>query len=161
MTEHPQPAALRVGMVPGVMPDKWVRRWRDRQRRPLELVNLDEDAQLAALDDGDVHLCFVRAHSRTDEHHVIPLYDEVQVVVLPEDHVLTLIESVSAADLDGELVLPQSVARLRHGRDRTYRPVHDLPPIPVGLAWRTDATDPDIDTFIGIVRGRTERSSRG
>ena len=31
----------------------------------------------------------------------------------------------------------------------------------VGLAWRVDDDDPRIEDFIGVVRGRTERSSRG
>jgi hypothetical protein len=43
----------------------------------------------------------------------------------------------------------------------TFRPVTDLPTTKVGLAWRVDNDDPRIQYFIGIVRGRTERSSRG
>ena len=31
----------------------------------------------------------------------------------------------------------------------------------LGLAWLVDNEDPRVQTFIGIVRGRTERSSRG
>ena len=31
----------------------------------------------------------------------------------------------------------------------------------VGLAWLVDNDDPWVQRFIGIVRGRTERSSRG
>ena len=31
----------------------------------------------------------------------------------------------------------------------------------VGLAWRVEDPDPLVETFIGIVRGRTARSSRG
>ena len=54
-----------------------------------------------------------------------------------------------------------SVARLHQRKDTAYRPVSDLPPTKVGLAWRVDNEDPRVQTFIGIVRGRTERSSRG
>jgi DNA-binding transcriptional LysR family regulator len=59
------------------------------------------------------------------------------------------------------LIVPMSVARLHHRRDVTFRPVTDLPTTTVGLAWLVDNDDPRIQAFIGIVRGRTERSSRG
>jgi hypothetical protein len=39
--------------------------------------------------------------------------------------------------------------------------VADLPPTKIGLAWLVDSDDPRVQAFIGIVRGRTERSSRG
>jgi DNA-binding transcriptional LysR family regulator len=61
----------------------------------------------------------------------------------------------------GILIVPMSVARLHHRRDVTFRPVTDLPATTVGLAWLVDNDDPRIQDFIGIVRGRTERSSRG
>jgi DNA-binding transcriptional LysR family regulator len=61
----------------------------------------------------------------------------------------------------GVLIVPMSVARLHQRKDATYRPVVDLPTTKVGLAWLVDNEDPRVQTFIGIVRGRTERSSRG
>lgn len=68
------------------------------------------------------------------------------------------VETVAAGT--GIVVVPMSVARLHHRRDVTFRPVTDLPSSQVGLAWRIDDEDPRIQTFIGIVRGRSERSSR-
>lgn len=202
MTEQLRTGPLRVGFVAGVMPDKWVRRWRERERRTLELVPVEEADQLAALRDERVDLCFVRSQARTEDCHVIALYDEDQVVVVPIDHLVSITEAVTLVDLAeeqllldpesvpgwretstvtrldwppmtvpeavelaatgaGVVVVPQSVARLHHRKDLTYRPVTDLPPVPIGLAWRAAATDPGIEPFIGIVRGRTERSSRG
>ncbi|GAA2151679.1 LysR substrate-binding domain-containing protein [Nocardioides koreensis] len=61
----------------------------------------------------------------------------------------------------GVVIVPMSVARLHHRKDTAYRPVTDLPPTKVGLAWLVDNEDPRVQEFIGIVRGRTERSSRG
>ncbi|MEU6725411.1 LysR family substrate-binding domain-containing protein [Nonomuraea wenchangensis] len=61
----------------------------------------------------------------------------------------------------GLLVVPQSLARLHHRRDLTYRPLLDAPQSQVGLAWPTDATTDLVEDFIGIVRGRTVNSSRG
>ncbi|MFC9065119.1 LysR family transcriptional regulator substrate-binding protein [Streptomyces harbinensis] len=61
----------------------------------------------------------------------------------------------------GVLVVPQSLARLHHRRDLTYRPVTDAPVSRVGLAWREGRTSNLVEEFIGIVRGRTVNSSRG
>ncbi|MFK4104949.1 LysR substrate-binding domain-containing protein [Streptomyces sp. NPDC019531] len=61
----------------------------------------------------------------------------------------------------GVLVVPQSLARLHHRRDLTYRPVTDAPESGVALSWREDATTDMVEDFIGIVRGRTVNSSRG
>lgn len=69
------------------------------------------------------------------------------------------IETVAAGT--GVVIVPASVARLFHRKDVVARPVADLAPTTVGLAWRVDDEDPRVQTFIGIVRGRTAHSSRG
>ncbi|MFC9427847.1 LysR family substrate-binding domain-containing protein [Streptomyces sp. NPDC056987] len=61
----------------------------------------------------------------------------------------------------GLLVVPQSLARLYHRRDLTYRPVTDAPESRVALSWREDETTDLVEQFIGIVRGRTVNSTRG
>lgn len=61
----------------------------------------------------------------------------------------------------GLLVVPQSLARLHHRRDLTYRPVTDAPQSRVALSWPEDGTTDLVEDFIGIVRGRTVNSSRG
>ncbi|MFI9024183.1 LysR family substrate-binding domain-containing protein [Streptomyces sp. NPDC053560] len=61
----------------------------------------------------------------------------------------------------GLLVVPQSIARLHHRKDLTYRPVTGVPESQVALSWREDATTDMVDDFIGIVRGRTVNSTRG
>lgn len=61
----------------------------------------------------------------------------------------------------GLLVVPQSLARLHHRRDLTYRPVTDTPQSRVALSWREDRTTDLVEDFIGIVRGRTVNSTRG
>ncbi|MFG2459759.1 LysR substrate-binding domain-containing protein [Streptomyces sp. NPDC048523] len=61
----------------------------------------------------------------------------------------------------GVLVVPQSLARLHHRRDLTYRPVTDAPQSDIALSWREDATTDLVEDFIGIVRGRTVNSTRG
>lgn len=61
----------------------------------------------------------------------------------------------------GLLVVPQSLARLHHRKDLTYRPVTGAPESRVALSWPEDATTDMVEDFIGIVRGRTANSSRG
>ncbi|MEU0053250.1 LysR family substrate-binding domain-containing protein [Streptomyces sp. NPDC006309] len=61
----------------------------------------------------------------------------------------------------GLLIVPQSLARLHHRRDVTYRPVADAPHSSVALSWPEDATTDLVEDFIGIVRGRTVNSTRG
>ncbi|MEU0005876.1 LysR family transcriptional regulator substrate-binding protein [Streptomyces sp. NPDC006314] len=61
----------------------------------------------------------------------------------------------------GLLVVPQSLARLYHRRDITYRPVIDAPQSSVALSWPEKATTDLVEDFIGIVRGRTANSTRG
>ncbi|MGW1342505.1 LysR substrate-binding domain-containing protein [Kribbella sp. NPDC002412] len=68
------------------------------------------------------------------------------------------IELVAAGT--GLVVVPQSVARLHHRRDLTYRPLLGAPESGVALAWPEDATTELMEQFIGIVRGRTVNSSR-
>ncbi|WP_416985205.1 LysR family substrate-binding domain-containing protein [Streptomyces sp. T028] len=61
----------------------------------------------------------------------------------------------------GVLVVPQSLARLHHRRDLTYRTVLDAPQSGVALSWPEEATTDLVEDFIGIVRGRTVNSTRG
>jgi len=69
------------------------------------------------------------------------------------------IELVAAGT--GLLVVPQSLARLYHRRDLTYRPIVDAPESRVALAWPEGEPTELMEQFIGIVRGRTVNSTRG
>jgi DNA-binding transcriptional LysR family regulator len=171
-----------VGFVTGATPDKWARVWRERSKERLELVPVSEDAQLDGLRDRSQSMALVRLPVDREGLHLIPLYEELPVAVMSVDNTLTLLDEVTEADLaeehqdwaglalgdvvatvaagTGVVVVPMSVARLHHRKDVTYRTVADQPPTTVGLAWRVDDDDDRVQTFIGIVRGRTERSSR-
>lgn len=172
-----------VSFVTGATPDKWARTWRDRSQERLELVPVDEDAQLDGVRDGSHHMALVRLPVDRDGLHLIPLYEEQPVVVLGIEHDATVVDEVTMEDLaDDELVdwrrfglrdafslvangagvlqVPMSVARLHARKDVTYRPVTDLPATSVGLAWLESNDDPRVQTFIGIVRGRSANSSR-
>ena len=69
-------------------------------------------------------------------------------------------DAVGGRRRTGVLIVPMSVARL-HQRKGGLPPGRRPASTKVGLAWLMDNEDPQVQTFIGIVRGRTERSSRG
>jgi DNA-binding transcriptional LysR family regulator len=181
---------FRVGFVPGVMPGKWERTWRERMpRRRLELTTVEVDDQEDALREGRVSMCLVRGAVDPETFHLIPLYREVPVVVVAQDHPVTAYDEIDVGELAGEhdvlaehpglstkqavetvaagtgiVILPMSLARLHHRTDVAYRPVTGMEESPIGLAWPRrppgNLDDPDVQAFIGIVRGRTPRSSR-
>ena len=176
---------FRVAFVTGVTPDKWARRWRDRVPEvPLDLLPVEPEHQLDGVRSGAVDMAFVRLPVDRDGLHLIPLYAELPVVVVSREHPVAAYDEIPVADLADEnllesppmsprqaldvvaadagvVILPMSVARLYHRKDVVAVPVSGVDESRVGLAWRQDHDDPRTETFIGIVRGRTERSSRG
>lgn len=61
----------------------------------------------------------------------------------------------------GIVIVPMSVARLHRRKDTVQRPVTDLPPTTIALVWLRSRDDEVCQDFVGVVRGRTSRSSRG
>ncbi len=120
--------------------------------------------------------------------HPVAAYDEIAVADLAEEHLLqdpetvpewrdlatevregtrhpvpsmSLAQAVESVAADaGVLVLPAAVARLHHRKDVTAVPVTGVAATRIALVWRESDDDPRLETFIGIVRGRTARSSR-
>lgn len=200
------PRTFTLGVVPGATPGKWIAAWRERMPHvELVLLPLAVADQALALTAGSVDAALVRLPLGDaldpDELHVVRLYDEVPVAIVPADSHLTVAEELTLADLDGEILIvpaddvlaavvpggvapafappadteeavatvatgvgvvlvPMSLARLHARKDVASRPVSDAPASTVALAWRRESQNPDIDTFVGIVRGRTANSSR-
>jgi DNA-binding transcriptional LysR family regulator len=194
--------SLTLGYVPGGTPAKWARNWAERHPEvPLHLSAVAAADAAAAVRAGAVDLALLRLPADTSGLAVIPLYEEMAVVVVPTDHVLSAADEITAADLDGEplllplddvvawagapgtpvehrpettedaielvaagvgaLVVPQSLARLYHRKDLTYRPITDAPACAVALAFPEGPQSVLLEEFIGIVRGRKPGSSRG
>ena len=194
--------SLTLGYVPGGTPAKWARIWAERHPEvPLQLRAVVAVDVAAAVRAGTVDVALLRPSTGTSGLAVIPLYDETTVAVVPTDHILTAVDEITAADLDGEpmllplddvvawagapgspvehrpettgdaielvaagmgvLIVPQSLARLYHRKDLTYRPITDAPTCPVALAVPSGQQSAPVEEFIGIVRGRTPGSSRG
>lgn len=193
---------FRLAYVPGVTPGKWAGVWAERVREvPLRLLQTPAAEVVPLLRNGGVDAAFVRLPVDREGLHVIPLYVETTVVVVPKDHVVAAVDEVELADLADEdvfeplddvlawddrpgqpaftrpettagaielvasgagvLLLPQSLARLHHRKDLTYRTVTDAPQSQIGLAWLDAETTDLMEELIGIVRGRTPNSSRG
>lgn len=183
-----RPAAanrLRVSFVPGVTVTKWERIWRERfPEIALELTPIPMKEQEQALRADTVDMCFVRLPIDRDGVSAIPLYRELPVVVVPKDHPIALFEQVATADLadermqdaadlddaamtmelvaavSGAAIVPHSIARLHHRKDLVYRTVTDVPETEIALAWPADRTTELVEEFVGVVRGRSARSSR-
>ena len=101
---------LRVGYVPGVQPDKWLTRWRERHPAVPVTARLvgDPRAELARVpgDDG-FDVIFLREAADAPRSAPldllrVPLYTETMAVLAEKDHELGAFDSVSAADLEGE-----------------------------------------------------------
>ena len=78
---------------------------------------------------------------------------------VPEMSLRQAVGSV-AADA-GVVILPMSVARIHHRKDVVAVPVTGVPTTKVGLTWLVDNQDDRVQTFIGVVRGRSANSTRG
>jgi len=108
----------------------------------------------------------VTAEDLADELMLHPLDDVLDWERPPgrliDDRPATTAEAISlVAAGTGLVVVPQSLARLHHRRDLTYRPLVDAPESGVALSWPEDETTELMEQFIGIVRGRTANTSRG
>ncbi|SOR83659.1 Hca operon transcriptional activator [Streptomyces chartreusis NRRL 3882] len=92
--------------VPGVMPDKWVRIWNERQPDvPLALTQVPAAAAAGRLLGGDADAGLVRLPVDRTVFSAIPLYTEQTVVVVPADHLVTAVDEVSPEDLSDDIVL--------------------------------------------------------
>lgn len=180
--------SLRVAFVPGVMPEKWFRRFRDRTSLPLD--GFSEDAPLAALADGRARMALVRGEPTDESLHRIRLYDEAPGVAVEKEHVLSVTKDTDVAardDLEGDTVLldsadaaevremlpvaatgagivlaPRPLLRALNARGVIHREIEPAGagPTTIFLAWPKDLDDDVTQEFAGIVRGRREGSRR-
>ncbi|MEV6144539.1 LysR family substrate-binding domain-containing protein [Streptomyces sp. NPDC051992] len=149
----------------------------------------DADAGLVRLPIDRTDLSAIPLYAETTvvvipKDHIMAAVDEVRAAELADDIVLHPLDdtlewehrpgrpaierpatTADAVELVaagvGLLVVPQSLARLHHRKDLTYRPVVDAPESRVALSWLEDETTDLVEEFIGIVRGRTVNSTRG
>lgn len=134
----------------------------------LAVIRLYEETTVVVVP-ADHHLCAadeVIAADLNGEPLLLPLDDVVGWMDAPGTPIEHRPETTQAAtELVaaglGLLIVPQSLARLHHRRDLTYRPIADAPTCAVALAFPEGPQSALIEEFIGIVRGRKPGSSRG
>jgi DNA-binding transcriptional LysR family regulator len=177
---------LRIAFAPGVTVGKWTRRWQERHPElPLEVLPASENEGVEVLRDGRASLSFVRLPIEREGLSVIRLYGEIPVLVVPRESDLAELESLQEARVAelagvadysparpvkdavalvaagvGFLRLPHSLARLHARKDVVAIPIDDGTETEIAIAWLQDETTDLVEEFIGIVRGRTEASSR-
>jgi DNA-binding transcriptional LysR family regulator len=108
----------------------------------IATADLDGEPVLLPLDDV---LAWANAPGAPVDHRPETTKDAIELV---------------AAGL-GALIVPQSLARLYHRKDLTYRPITDAPTSGVALAFPDGPQPALVEEFVGIVRGRKPGSSRG
>ncbi|MFD5161117.1 LysR family substrate-binding domain-containing protein [Streptomyces hawaiiensis] len=106
MTGSDETPSFRLAYVPGVMPDKWVRIWNERQPGvPLILTQVPAGAAAELLRGGEADAGLVRLPVDRTVVSAIPLYTEQTVVVVPKDHLVTAVDEVAPEDLADDIVL--------------------------------------------------------
>lgn len=126
----------------------------------VPVVVVAADSHLTAADE-------LEASDLAGEVVIVPR-DDVLAMPLPDGAVVpdfeppeTTADAIATVAAGvGVVVVPMSLARLHHRRDAEYRPLRNGPTSTVALAWAAERTTPDVEAFVGIVRGRTPNSSR-
>ena len=205
MTEY-----LKVVFVPGLLPDKWFRRFDERHggasrdsNRRVRIASAVADDPLPYVLHGKADVAFVRMDDRGREGvvkdaeasgqsiHLIELYEEQPGVAVPKDNAIALFPQVSSHDLEDEKIMwapqpphfrvdiagvraalevgaanvgvviaPRPLLRVINKRGVKDVALSDARPTQLAMVWLQSRDDRDIQNFVGIVRGRTARSSR-
>ncbi|WP_075725543.1 hypothetical protein [Corynebacterium aquilae] len=143
---------------------------------PIALVRLPDPRISAALEEQRIHL--------------VRLYEEQPGVLLPKDNELTLLDTLSRADIADETIMyeptadgpvdvravreavlvvaanvgvaigPRPLFRSLNNKDTEARDFHGAAPTTIALAWLRDDDCDSIQDFVGIARGRKQSSSR-
>lgn len=105
MTEPEAAPTFDLAYVPGVTPDKWVRRWNEREPEvALNLLHTAGPEVVGLVRDGEVDAALLRLPIDRTGLHTIPLYTERTVVVAPKDHYIAAADELEPADLAEDVV---------------------------------------------------------
>jgi hypothetical protein len=161
-------AGQRAALLEGAVDAALVRLPIDRDA--LHVIVLYEEAAVVVFA-ADSHLAAadeLQAADLDGEVLIVPQDDVLPALALPSTVAPSFAAPVDTAEAIatvaagvGIVVVPMSLARLHHRRDVAYRPLAGAEPSPVALAWPVERTTPDVEAFVGIVRGRSANSSRG
>lgn len=125
----------------------------------IAVVVMSIDSDLTAVDELDpVDLAGEVLIRPADDVLGFTASETIAPVFAPPETTEDAVATVAAGT--GIIVVPMSLARLHHRKDVAYRPLRGGPISTVALAWDADRANALVDTFVGIVRGRTANSSR-
>lgn len=103
---EPMPAGFVLGAIPGATPGGWIDAWKERMpQTALELRPIAVATQRASLLDDGLDAALVRLPIDREGLSVIPLYDELAVVVTSADSHLTAVDELDLEDLAGEILI--------------------------------------------------------
>ena len=171
------PTELRVSTLKSISTDKWEQRWREQHPGIRLLITRSDDwvrardSAIAELLTDDVNVALIRLYPgeivtdlATEPLHAVTVYSEDQALLLSKDHPFANETSLDGALLDDfdlrEALLPAPVARDARQKDLVTVPVTGLEPTTVACVWRVSRDSAAIQDWVGIIRGRTGRSSR-
>ncbi|CAL4858768.1 LysR family substrate-binding domain-containing protein [Microbacterium sp. MM2322] len=169
---------IALDLVPLIVADQRDAVTRGEVDAAIVRLPLDRDGLnvIPLYEETPVVVCSADSHlTAADELTLDDLAGEVRIV--PRDDVLSFdvagtesprfaapettgdaVETVATGV--GIVIVPMSLARLHHRKDVTFRPLVGAPASVVALAWPLEGASELVDTFVGIVRGRTSNSSR-
>lgn len=126
----------------------------------VPVVVMSADSHLTAADELETaDLAGELVITPADDVLAVPLpAGAVAAAFAPPETTADAVEIVATGV--GVVIVPMSLARLHHRRDVAHRPLREGPASSVALAWVAERTTPDVEAFVGIVRGRTANSSR-
>lgn len=174
---HSGTESLRVSALLSISTDKWEQRWRQQHRHISLNIRRDSDersqrsAVIADLESGALDVGLIRIYGDesldavTDTPlHAVTLFEESMALLLGEEHPLADEHSIDGSLLEAlELtaaLLPGPVARDALQKDLVTVPVTGLNPSRIVCVWTPSRDADDVQDFVGILRGRSGRSSR-
>ncbi|MCP2243091.1 LysR family transcriptional regulator [Lentzea aerocolonigenes] len=168
-----------VGFMPGLIITPAVRLLASRHPGlRVDVLRTTWDDQVEVIHDGRVDVSYVRLPVPAAGLHLLPVFTEPRVLVVPTTHRLAGKESVREADLAGErqvqhstppgfrsveeklehvalhggvAVLPLSTALFYSHKDLVHVPIEDIAPNEVALAWAEHRQTPLITEFAEVV----------
>lgn len=170
-------AMLNVACLKSISTDKWEHRWREQHPTiSLDIVRIEDWPEargeaLTALQAGALDAALIRLYPGESAHelatnplHCVTVFDEGQAVLLSKEHPFANEPVIDGSLLDDfdlrAALLPAPMARDARQKDLVSVAVTGLEPTTVSCVWLVSRDDADIQDFVGIIRGRTGRTSR-
>lgn len=191
--------SLLIAYAKGTAPGKWFDRFNERTAHsPLETFESRDPFPLLADAPADAQgrprpqLALVRLPDRRidERFHLVRLYTEQPGVAVPKDSELTLLDTITAEDIEDEhlnyqpnehnevdvvavldalqvvaanvgvVLAPRPLLRVINNKATAHRDYTDGRETDIALVWLKELDNEVIQDFVGIAKGRTPNTSR-